>query len=253
LKAGKTVCKRHETAKKAGYMTEFRREKRKTLTLQINAEGNLIVKAPLNMSERVIQQFLEDKRDWIAFHQNRILEKASQYVDHRYEPGEPFWFLGEVYPLVKMETVEKPRFDVAKKCFMMPKTGKAGTSVESEVQAAYRAAFLEYLEQRIPILSKQMNVNPRKIGIKVYKSQWGNAKNTRDIHFNLRLALAPRMVAEYVLIHELAHLKHMDHSKAFWRFVELQDPEYAEHRAWLKRNGSYLNFSRYKRLESSDL
>ena len=86
----------------------------------------------------------------------------------------------------------------------------------------------------------QMGVTYGRVTIRCQKSRWGSCSGTGNLNFNCLLALAPREVLDYVVVHELSHRKHMDHSAAFWREVERVLPDYRQRRAWLSQNGGAL-------------
>ena len=75
------------------------------------------------------------------------------------------------------------------------------------------------------------------------KTRWGSCSNNGTLSFSWRLMLAPPRVLDYVVIHEICHLTYMDHSKNFWDLVSVYDPDYKEHRKWLKENGDSLILS----------
>ncbi len=86
----------------------------------------------------------------------------------------------------------------------------------------------------------QMGVTYSRVTIRCQKSRWGSCSGTGNLNFNCLLALAPREVLDYVVVHELSHRKHMDHSAAFWQEVERVLPDYRQRRAWLTQNGGAL-------------
>jgi len=81
---------------------------------------------------------------------------------------------------------------------------------------------------------------PRGLRIKTLKSRWGSCGPHNDINLNWLLMLAPPVIFEYVVIHELCHIKHKNHSKEFWHLVADHMPDYLQHRQWLKQHGSSL-------------
>ena len=86
----------------------------------------------------------------------------------------------------------------------------------------------------------QMGVTYGRVTIRCQKSRWGSCSGSGNLNFNCLLALAPREVLDYVVVHELAHRKHMDHSAAFWQEVGRVLPDYRARRDWLRRNGGAL-------------
>ena len=97
------------------------------------------------------------------------------------------------------------------------------------------------VEERIKIYHKQLKVNPKIIEIVESKAKWGSCSSNRKLTFNYRLAMAPIDVIDYVVIHELCHLLHMNHDRSFWRRVGSIMPDYKEKEAYLARNGHLMS------------
>lgn len=87
--------------------------------------------------------------------------------------------------------------------------------------------------------------NYTSITIRDQKTRWGSCSSRGTLSFNYRLIFAPPKVLDYVVVHELCHLTHMDHSKNFWNMVERVMPEYKEYKQWLGEHGSELNLETY--------
>lgn len=94
--------------------------------------------------------------------------------------------------------------------------------------------------ESLRLFAPQMGVTYGRVTIRCQKTRWGSCSSAGNLNFNCLLALAPREVLDYVVVHELAHRRHMDHSESFWREVERILPDYRERRAWLTRNGGAL-------------
>ena len=96
------------------------------------------------------------------------------------------------------------------------------------------------LSLMIPKYSLSMGVNPNRITIRNQRTRWGSCSSKGNLNFNCLLSLVPERVMEYVVVHELAHLIEMNHSKRFWKIVEEIIPDYKEQKRWLKENGDGL-------------
>jgi len=160
--------------------------------------------------------------------------------------GKKFLYLGKEYTL---EIVEK---DLSKAEVLMQEDTMAvyisqGLSEESRKQAIkealikwYRQRFAEIVKERIEKYSLQLKVAPCKVVIKDQKTRWGSCSKKGNINLNWRLVMAPIDIIDYVVVHELCHLKFMNHSKDFWNLVKSILPNYTEGREWLKVNGNRL-------------
>lgn len=98
----------------------------------------------------------------------------------------------------------------------------------------------ELIKKRTAEYSTILGVNYNNIRIKDTKTRWGSCSSKRNLNFNYRIIMAPDNIMDYIIIHELCHLKHMNHGKKFWETVELFMPDYKECKEWLKLNGMKL-------------
>ncbi len=98
----------------------------------------------------------------------------------------------------------------------------------------------QMLEKRVFEISKDMELDYRKFRLSGAGKRWGSCSNKKTISLNWRLIFAPKDIVDYVTIHELAHLRHMNHSKKYWTFVSKYDPDYKSHRKWLNENDFLL-------------
>ena len=108
------------------------------------------------------------------------------------------------------------------------------------LEKRYRDAAKDYIPKRVEYYHQFTGGSYQKITIRDQKTRWGSCSGTGTLSFSFRLMLAPPRVLDYVVVHELCHLTHMNHSKEFWNMVEDILPDYKEHRKWLKENGHTL-------------
>lgn len=108
------------------------------------------------------------------------------------------------------------------------------------LEKRYIAAAKDYFPKRTAYFAPITGGNYQRITIRDQKTRWGSCSANGTLSFNWRLMLAPPAVLDYVVVHELCHLTHMNHSKAFWALVESACPEYRTHRKWLKEHGQTL-------------
>lgn len=114
-------------------------------------------------------------------------------------------------------------------------TGRADW--KKQMPAAIRKQFSPYLVKRTHELAQQFGFDVKKIVIREQSTRWGSCSSTGTLSLNWRLLLAPTVVSDYVIIHELCHIKEMNHSKSFWALVAQFMPDYKRHKLWLKVNG----------------
>ncbi len=186
------------------------RTRRKTLGLQVK-EGEVIVKAPLFASDETIEAFVCKYSDWIQKQLER--QKATK---RRFVFGERFWYLGQSYEL--RESQEEFAFD-----------GRYFLAKEpsSELFARfYKERAKAYIPPLVERLAKEYGESYRKIAITSAHTRWGSCSSRKNLNFSYRLMMVPPEAIEYVVIHELSHLRHMNHSKAFWDLVYSRMPNY---------------------------
>jgi len=220
--------------------------RRKTIGITIDRNGEVRVSAPLGISERQIRETVQKKAGWIIKKVSEVIERNSNLICRQFVSGEKFMYLGEEYTL---EVAEK---DLGKAEVLMQEDTitvyiSRGLSEESRKQAIkealikwYRQRFDEIVKERIKKYSMQLKVAPCRVVIKNQKTRWGSCSNKGNINLNWRLIMAPLHIIDYVVVHELCHLKVMNHSKDFWNLVESIQPNYHENQKWLKINGNRL-------------
>lgn len=129
--------------------------------------------------------------------------------------------------------------DVVKRTQNRPKSDLTDTQ-RAALEKRYIEAAKDYFPKRAACFLPFTGGNFNRITIRDQKTRWGSCSAKGTLSFNWRLMLAPPAVLDYVVVHELCHLTHMDHSKAFWALVESVCPDYRAHRKWLKEHGHEL-------------
>lgn len=128
-----------------------------------------------------------------------------------------------------------------KQCKLTPPQAiETKSSQTLALEKRYRDAAKDYIPKRVEYYHQFTGGSYQKITIRDQKTRWGSCSSNGTLSFSFRLMMAPPRVLDYVVVHELCHLKHMNHSKEFWNMVENILPDYKEHRKWLKENGHTL-------------
>ncbi len=173
---------------------EVIRSKRKTICIEIKKDASVIIRAPLGMSEKEINRFIEEKQLWILKHLKQLEEKKTSEITKMSD--------AEIKSLTALAKIEVPK--------------------------------------RVDNFAKVMGLSYGKITIKKQTSRWGSCSSKKNLNFNFLLMLCPIEVRDYIIIHELSHLIHMNHSRDFWKCVERYCPEYKKYKKWLRDNGDNL-------------
>lgn len=210
------------------------RSRRKTLSLIVEPDGTLTVRAPLRMKEADIRGFIEQKKDWIKRKQVKAREEALPV--RLYMDEERFWYLGKEVPL-RIVPDGNPAL-VMEKSFKL--TESAQPQAESIFTAWYKKQARKVISERVELFARQHGFKVKKIRISSARTRWGSCSQKGTLSFAWRLVMAPLNVIDYVVVHELCHLKEMNHSKTFWVQVETILPDYKTRRKWLKNHGKKL-------------
>ena len=173
------------------------RSKRRTAAIQLKKDGKIVVRVPLNMKDKDIQDMIERNSDWIA----RQLAKLKQEKE------------AETKQIRKLTDEEKRM-----------------------LAEATREVFKIKTEE----FAEKMKVHYGRITIRMQKTRWGSCSSDSNLNFNCLLMLAPEEIQDYVVVHELCHIKQMNHSKQFWEEVEKVLPDYKVRRKWLKEHGEEI-------------
>lgn len=163
------------------------RSRRKTIAIQIDREGQVIVRTPYGITKRQVEEFLDEKKDWILQTRQRVEKRKTEQIPISEE--------------VRREGIER-----AKRIF----------------------------PERTAYFAKRMGVDYGRITIREQKTRWGSCSSKGNLNFNWKLVLLDPELLDYVVVHELAHRREMNHSAAFWKVVEAELPDYWERCARLK-------------------
>jgi predicted metal-dependent hydrolase len=221
----------HLAGKQVTY-TLKRSSKRRSIGLRIDHRG-LTVSMPLRASEKWLDTVLQEKAQWVVEKLNCWQERtpeAVQWVD-----GESFDYLGEQLTLrVETSLFSAPAQLRKNELWVFVKNDFEPRKIEQAVTRWYQQEALPLFKQRVDLYAPLLNVLPRTVKLSNAKTQWGCCTARGTVHLNLQLIKLPLHLIDYVVAHELAHLREMNHSAAFWREVESVCPNYLEHRAELK-------------------
>ena len=198
--------------------------KRKKLVIQIDSVGLITVKAPKGTGEEAIKRVLAEKGQWIMEKLDAI-SKAKEVPKPRTFGGEGrFLYLGKEYGL--HELIEDSELD-EEEC-------------KRQLKRFYIASCKKIVGERIKIYEKQLGLKAKSIEVEESKVRWGSCSADKKLTFNYRLAMAPMEVIDYVIVHELCHLAHMNHDRSFWRLVGSVVTDYKEKQEFLARYGQYM-------------
>ncbi len=210
------------------------RSKRRTIALIVERDGRLTVRAPMRTSQREIESFVAEKADWIE--RTRRKMKSNILTPKQYVDGERFLFLGSSFDL-RLVRPQRPSLKFDNGFYLSRSAEKRGEAVFTRW---YKKRALEIIAERVNQFAKRHGFSPKQVRITSARTRWGSCSPDGTLNFTWRLAMAPLEVIDYVVVHELAHLRVKNHSKRFWRAVESILPDYKRQRKWLSEHGEKL-------------
>ncbi len=204
---------------------------RKTLSLTVDKTWELVVKAPVFVTKKTIEKFVLKNKNWVEERKQKIIDKIKSYTE-----GEKFYFFWEEYELKFSSDYKNIYFDWMN--FYLDKSLKNKADILFE--KFYKKEAKKYIRERLEEISEKYNLKYNGLKITSAKTRWGSCTSTKNINFSYRLIMAPIKTIDYVIVHELAHLTHMNHSKIFWTEVEtmmkwLFPWDYKIYKNWLKK------------------
>ncbi|WNF38608.1 SprT family zinc-dependent metalloprotease [Bacillaceae bacterium IKA-2] len=198
--------------------------KTKKLSIQIDSIGYIIVKVPKNTSKEMIISAIEHQGKWILEKLAKIAEAREIPMEKEYQDQGMFFYLGKEYPLDELiETSDLGEEELKK-----------------NLKKFYISSCKKIIGERIKSYQQQLGVKPKSIEIVESKMKWGSCSSDKKLTFNYRLAMAPIDIIDYVIIHELCHLTHMNHDRSFWRRVGSIQPDYKKKQEYLARYGQAM-------------
>ena len=174
--------------------------RRRTLGLEVRADGRVILRAPKGLSNQAVMDFVKERQAW-------IVQK---------------WFETE---RIRRQKAERPPRDYEQ---------------NPALEAQYRKEARRRITERAAYFAEKMGVDYGRIAIKAAKTRWGSCSAQGNLNFHWKLILMPPAILDYVVVHELAHRIEMNHSPRFWAQVERILLDYRERRRWIKENGGLI-------------
>lgn len=215
--------------------------RRRTISISINAKAVVNVYAPRYVSRKVINAFISDKAEWIQKQVHKARHVRTVLDAKKYQDGEEFLFLGNKYPLRVVEKdVKRGTLDFdGRQWRAVIGCGLSQEArhdlLEKKMIQWYREQAKELVGGRVFYFSRMIGIEPLRIEVRTQKRIWGNCDpRTKTIHINWQVILSPLPVIDYIVVHELCHLRVPNHSRRFWQKVENILPDYKAQKQWLK-------------------
>ncbi|ESP88374.1 M48 family metallopeptidase [Candidatus Halobonum tyrrellensis] len=186
------------------------------------------------------QELVEDNARWILKQWRQYQDHREQAPSRRFEPGETFLYRGDDRQ-IEVKDVDKSH--VEPETFALAADAVEEEGIQDTLESLYRRKARLVFKSRIDHYADEMSVEPGKLELRNQRTRWASCSPQRTLSFNWRLVMAPDDVIDYVVVHELAHLREKNHTRRFWNLVQKHDPKYEEHVDWLTENSVQLIFT----------
>lgn len=216
----------------------IRSGRRKTSEITVDPTG-VIVRVPLGKNIDDVKLMVGKKVDWIVNKQEEYRQITREVAKPTFEDGSRLPYRGKLIPLRVFKGQKTDAIRLVGGGFLV--TLKSARRIEKDCIRRLYDNFLQehakrFLSQSVDEYSRTVGISPRRIIIKRMRDRWGSATEDNTLNLNVNLLKAPEEVIDYVVLHELCHLKERNHSHRFWRLLKRHMPDYREKAEWLRRN-----------------
>ncbi|MER2061126.1 MAG: SprT family zinc-dependent metalloprotease [Niallia sp.] len=208
---------------------------RTSIGISIDGYGNIVVLAPKKTSDERVIQVLEVNWDQIQTKLNEMQKRMNGPLEKVYENNESFLYLGNTYPIqiVQDITITQERVEFDNEALHIYVQHHDKGKIKQLLRRYYYQRSKALVDERVSFYQSNFKTKPRSIRITDSKTNWGTCDSNFQLTFNWRLAMAPLEVIDYVVVHEMCHMVHLNHDRSFWRLVGKLMPDYKEKENWL--------------------
>ncbi len=205
--------------------------------MEITRDARLVLRVPLKAPMRLIEEFISRKRSWIERTRKIVKERFEKFSPKRFSDGEEFLYLGKSY---KLNIVDEEDILILNGNFRLPRKYLGRT--KEIFTDWYKEEALKIIPERVRWFAQAAGADYQYRDVKISRAEkrWGSCSPQGRLRFSWRLIMAPPEVIDYVVVHELVHVKEKNHARAFWGRVESILPSYKKQTAWLRENEHLL-------------
>jgi predicted metal-dependent hydrolase len=215
---------------------------RKTMAIHIRPPASVLVLSPVGTPEKVIRERVKSKGRWILKKLSEVRHLDPEKFKKDFANGESFLFLGKNYDLKIVRSSRKiPKVFFREGVFYLETSVFKVEELSRAMEKWYRKKAERIINDRVEMYSGKIGKRPRTARVKEQKQRWGSCTSKGDLYFNWRCVMAPPGIIDYLVVHEMSHLIHSNHSRAFWEEVGSIMPDYKKRKKWLKENGLKLD------------
>lgn len=216
---------------------------RRTTDIVIERDGLVQVRPPRHMTPEQVDQTVYSRRQWIYRNLAQWHDLNASQLSREWVNGETFLYLGSGYRLLIVDQQDEVlklkdgRFQLLRSVVQ----GDGRPGAERAFAAWYRQKGQARIAARVAHLAPRVAVRPHAIDVRDLGFRWASCQPSGGLHFHWKCMMAPLTVIDYIVVHELCHLRHGDHSAAFWNEVDKAMPQYRERNEWLRKHGAGLS------------
>lgn len=216
---------------------------RRTTDIVIERDGVITVRPPLRMTPEQVDETVFSKRMWIYRNLAEWRDLNTTRVSREWVSGESFLYLGSSYRLQLIQEQDEPlKLKDGRFCLLRSVIESGGNDATQKVfEDFYKAKGLPRFKKRVAFFASKVGVMPGIIHIKDIGYRWASCLKNGDLNFHWKCLMAPLTIIDYIIVHELCHLHHRDHTDAFWNEVDKVLPDYRERKDWLRVRGAKLD------------
>lgn len=216
---------------------------RQTTDIVIERDGVVRVRPPLKMTPAQVDETVFSKRMWIYRNLAEWHDLNAMRVVREWVNGESFLYLGSSYRLALVNEQDEV-LKLKDGRFQLLRTvmdGGGGDAAQQVFERFYKEKGLPRIQRRVAHFAPRVGVNAGEVQVKDLGYRWANCLPNGQLHFHWKCLMAPLTVIDYIVVHELCHLRHRDHTDAFWNEVDKVLPQYRERKEWLRQRGANLD------------
>jgi predicted metal-dependent hydrolase len=208
------------------------------MRITISAHSGVVVTMPARLPRYINpEEFLREKQSWVLKHLEKINVQTPSSAP--LEDGAQLFLRGREYRLRTLHNgTQRPAFEIGREEVRVHLPNDFHGDLREVVRGLIRDRATEVITDEAEQLAAQIGVSYKRITVRDQRTKWGSCSKRGNLSFNWRLLLFPPNVLRYVVIHELCHIKHFNHSPQFWALVEQHDPSFRKAVQWLKEHGA---------------
>ncbi|BCB03910.1 M48 family metallopeptidase [Bacillus sp. KH172YL63] len=208
---------------------------RTSIGIYLDSYGQVEVKAPKGADEGALLRFLEEHWETILHKSKEKKERLNGPEQKTYDHGETFLYLGQSFPIniTQDSNAGQDSVTFTENALYIVVKEFEDARIQQALKRFYYKKCKALVEESISIHQAHFKKKPRSIKISDSRTTWGTCDGRRQLTFNWKLAMAPQEVIDYVVVHEMCHMVHLNHDRSFWRLVGKIMPDYKEKEQWL--------------------